>query len=246
MKRNCSNTATLGELGETPIILNGFASLLSYWHRTSIMDEDTLVKQALNLVTNDESFKSEWVETVKFLLHYLSMEVYSVNPKLISTDLFTSLCKNKLRAKFTEEWLDDLAGLNLKAGETSKLRFYKRFKTLFGRESYLDHIKDFKLRKIISKFRCSDHVLEIEMGRHKNLKVNERTCKLCNNGDIETEVHFLQLCPTYEQFRARYFGNTETSNWSDILCCKDIETSYKLANFLEKAFRLRKNMLALL
>ena len=98
----------------------------------------------------------------------------------------------------------------------------------------MDHIKDFKLRKIITKFCCSDNVLEIEVGRHKNLKVEERICKICNKEDIESETRFLQLCPTYAQIRAHYFGNIESRKWFDILLCKDIGTSYKLANFLDK------------
>ena len=51
VKRNCKNMATLGELGETPIIIHGFVSLLSFWHRTYNMAEDTLVKRTLNLMT---------------------------------------------------------------------------------------------------------------------------------------------------------------------------------------------------
>ena len=134
----------------------------------------------------------------------------------------------------------------LKVGESSKLRFYKLFKTSFGREPYLDHIKDYKLRKIITKFRCSDHILEVEAGRHKNLKVEERICKICNMDDIESEAHFLQQCPAYTKIRTHYFGNIEPNKWIDILACKDICTSYKLANYLDKSFKLRKNMLALL
>ena len=101
------------------------------------MSEDTLVKQALNFVTNDGSAKYEWVATVKFLLHYLAMDDHFVNPQLTpNTNTFTFMCKKKLHAKFIEEWINDLAGFNLKVGETSKLRFYKLFKTSFGREPW--------------------------------------------------------------------------------------------------------------
>ena len=237
VKSNCSNLATLGELGEIPVILHGFASLLSFWHRINNMDENTIVKQALNFMTNDDSTKFEWLNTVKFLLHYLEMDDHFANPHFITnTKTFTTLCKKKLRNKFIEEWHNDLAGLNMKTGETSKLRFYKLFKTSFGREPYLDHIKDFNLRKIITKFRCSDHSLEIEVGRHKNLKVDERICKLCDKEDVESETHFLLLCPTYAQNRKHYFANIGSQNWLDTLLCKDIGTSYKLANFLNKSF----------
>ena len=172
---------------------------------------------------------------LKFLLQYLEMDDYYVHTQLITTTKrFTYACKKKFQSKFIEEWLNKLAGVNMRIGETSKLRFYKLFKTSFGKEPYLDHIKDFRLRKILTKFRCSDHTLEIEVGRHKNLKVEDRVCKLCDNGDVESEMHFLAFCPAYTQIRNNSFGNIDPINWIDTLACKDKDTSY----------RLRKNILA--
>ena len=131
---------------------------------------------------------------------------------------------------------------NTRIGESNKLRFYKLFKTSFVKEPYLNHIRDFKLRKTLTKFRCSDHILEIEVGRQKNLKVEERICKLCNSGEVETELHFLGQCPAYTQLRSHYFG--DAMNWIDILICKDKITNYKLANYIDKAFKFRKTVLA--
>ena len=245
VKKNCSNMATLGEIGEIPTIFHGFVSLLSFWHRTRSMDEDTLVKQALNAMTNDNNVKSEWLASVKFLLQYLEMDNYYVHTQLITTTKrFTYACKKKFQSKFIEEWLNRLAGVNTRVGETSKLRFYKLFKTSFSKEPYLDHIKDFRLRKILTKFRCSDRTLEIEVDRHKNLKVEDRVCKLCDNGDVESEMHFLAFCPAYTQIRNHFFGNIDPINWIDTLACKDKDTSYRLANYMDKPFKLSKNILA--
>ena len=243
VKRNCTNLGTLGELGETPIILHGFTALLSFWHRTYFMPENTLVKQALNLMMNDTQAKYEWLATVKFLLHYLDMDAYFLNPQLTnSTTGFTSTVKKKLRSNYIKEWFDKLTDQNTRIGASNKLRFYKLFKTSFHKEPYLNHIKDFKLRKTLTKFRCSDHILEIKVGRQKNLMFEERICKLCNSGEVETELHFLGQCPAYTQLRSHYFG--DAMNWIDILICKDKITNYKLANYIDKAFKFRKNVLA--
>ena len=67
VKRNCSNMASLGELGEFPLHLYGIISLLSFWHRSALMHADTLVKQTLNLITNDGPNLSHWFATVKFI-----------------------------------------------------------------------------------------------------------------------------------------------------------------------------------
>ena len=51
VNRNCSNIATLGEVGEFPLYLNGLAALLSFWHRVSNLPVKTLVNQTLNAQT---------------------------------------------------------------------------------------------------------------------------------------------------------------------------------------------------
>ena len=129
-------------------------------------------------------------------------------------------------------------------GVGSKLRFYKTFKNSFNRESYLDTISEFDMRKIVTKFRCSDHSLQVEIGRHRKIKFEDRVCKLCLN-DVETELHFLKSCPIYKNIRRQIFGDNPVQNWENLLKCKDRDSTYKLASFLTKAFKLRDNMLAL-
>ena len=107
--------------------------------------------------------------------------------------------------------------------------FYKLFKNAFSREPYLDHINCFHLRKVVSKFRCSDHRLEIETGRHRKLKVEERICQLCKE-NIETELHFLQECPLYRKLRTKYFGRAEITNGIHMLQCNDKLTAFNPLN----------------
>ena len=99
------------------------------------------------------------------------------------------------------------------------------------------------MRKIITKFRSSDHALEIEKGRHKNKKVEERFCNICKRS-IEDEIHFLNNCCRYEGTRSHYFGGVAgVYNWLKIVKCKDKQTAFNLGNYLTKAFKLRKKLL---
>ena len=93
VKRNCSNMAVLGEIGEFPLHLYGFTSLLSFWHRSTQMPDNSLIKQALNLVY--DSFQSEWNATVKYLLSFLNMEEYYRYPCSINNAQFTAICTKK-------------------------------------------------------------------------------------------------------------------------------------------------------
>ena len=83
--------------------------------------------------------------------------------------------------------------------ENSKLRTYATFKTEIGFENYLSIIKNTHRRKLVSKFRLSNHTLMIETGRHSVpfIKKELRFCPFCKT-DIETETHFLLQCPVYD------------------------------------------------
>ena len=69
------------------------------------MQDETLVKEALQFISNNETSQSEWMATVKFLLRELNMENYFQNPELCTTEKFTSLCKEKFKNKFNELWI---------------------------------------------------------------------------------------------------------------------------------------------
>jgi len=43
--------------------------------------------------------------------------------------------------------------------------------------------------------------LRIEQGRYEKEPVNERVCRLCANGDVEDESHFMLQCSVYDDLR---------------------------------------------
>ena len=81
-----------------------------------------------------------------------------------------------------------------------KLRTYALLKNEIGRENYLDVIRNVPIRTQLTKFRLSDHNLEIEKGRHRGVGAELRFCPFCKN-KVENEAHFLIGCPTYEDLR---------------------------------------------
>ena len=131
VKKNCSNIATFGELGELPLLLHGFMALLKFWHRTANLPDSLLVKQALNLQMVDNA-QSEWLSTVKFLLSQMGMGEHFNNPCMSTSDVFAKLCLTKLREICIEQWHRQLTGICNEYGSTNKLRFYKLFKTSFN------------------------------------------------------------------------------------------------------------------
>ena len=128
------------------------------------------------------------------------------------------------------------------SGTLNKLRFYKLVKNFFGKEQYLDNVQTFHLRKAITKFRCSDHNLEVEKGRHANKRMEERFCKACGKS-IEDEIHFLNNCHSFKELRRHYFGGGPGSyNWLQIVQCVNKDNAFKLGNFLTKALKYRNKL----
>ena len=67
-------------------------------------------------------------------------------------------------------------------------------------EAYLNSLHDFESRKIIAKFRCSDHTLMIETGRHTKIDLEERICKMCSQKGFEMNVISSQYAKPTIQF----------------------------------------------
>ena len=91
----------------------------------------------------------------------------------------------------------------LLTADTGRLLFYKSIKNKLEFETYLN-ISSFEGRKAIAKLRCSDHALQIEKGRHKNIPRENRTCNLCPLKVVETEEHFLTTCTFYQRYKPKY------------------------------------------
>ena len=83
----------------------------------------------------------------------------------------------------------------LKIGNASKLAYYCQFKTEFKLEKYVECISNDKLRSELAALRLSAHNLEIERGRHIDVPRENRICRLCSMGMVESEFHILLAVP---------------------------------------------------
>ena len=131
-----------------------------------------------------------------------------------------------------------------------KLRTLMLFKSELNAEPYLNLFIPHRLRNALAKFRIGNHDLEIERGRHKNLPVNERVCKLCETQGVltvEDEYHVLLKCPFYNDLRVIYLDleNVPVNMYTFVkimssTCSGDI---VKLASYLANMFKLRTSLL---
>ena len=87
---------------------------------------------------------------------------------------------------------------------SSKLETYCLFKLDTSCESYLNKITLNKYKFALSRFRLSSHNLALETGRYNNIPKENRICTFCNMNKIESEYHFLLVCPLNAELRRHY------------------------------------------
>ncbi len=77
----------------------------------------------------------------------------------------------------------------------------------YAHHSYLQAITNVQLKQPLSRFRCSNHHLEVECGRHAKLESvlrRDRVCRLCPLGAVEDEDHMLLVCPAHHDIRCKF------------------------------------------
>ena len=130
------------------------------------------------------------IKTIEKIIRFFNLtEIPSTMSK------FKTKVYSNIQNKYIDNWTSKLRG-----NRSPRLLFYGKIKRNFLFETYLE-LPNFYQRKIIAKFRCSDHVLEIEKGRHLKVPREERFCRFCTNAEIESEEHFLSDCPLYKDLR---------------------------------------------
>ena len=89
----------------------------------------------------------------------------------------------------------------------NKLHLFKNVSKSRKPAPYLTKITNRNERSLFAKLRLGTLKLEIETGRHENLKSSERFCKLCSSNKIGDETHFLFDCPALDSTRNPILDN---------------------------------------
>ena len=158
----------------------------------------------------------------------------------------------KIKQEYINDWYNNIQNLNA----NPICRTYSKFKFKFQMEPYLIKIKDYKLRKALTKLRTSSHRLRIETGRHKRQADHEhddsRLCSQCNL--VEDEAHFVLHCPRYINERSTFFSNPYLNNSFFVNLSDDDKLLYifnmyekhhlcELAKFIHSSFLIHSDII---
>ena len=166
-------------------------NILRLWNRLVQMSDDRLTKQ---IFINDfylaMSDYQNWCKDIWQILCTLEMEDTFYNRE--TCDL-----------NYVREQLYKLQEINWKKAilHKPKLRFYRTFKKSQQLENYVKFNLTGAQRSFMAQLRFGILPIQVETGRFRNVKLEERICTLCQLNEVEEEYHFLFQCPTYVNLR---------------------------------------------
>jgi len=199
VNRNTDNLATYGELGIYPLYIDAIDRVMKYWNTIENRGENPLLQDAYKCI--QELHRNGQDTWLTFTTNIKKMTVPLKNDSQLNNSEIRML-KSKLKKQFELFWQNSIMNdKKSKSEHGRKLRTYREFKHWFGRETYLDIIRNTKWRISLTRFRVSAHRLMIERGRHTQTALEHRICPKCTLKAIEDERHFLCVCPFYNTER---------------------------------------------
>ncbi len=94
----------------------------------------------------------------------------------------------------------------LEANDKPKLRTFVKIYDRQTRQTIVKRNLTRSRRSIVTKFKCGVLPILIETGRYKDIPLEQRTCQMCNSGEVEDEQHFLGKCKELWRVRHKYKG----------------------------------------
>lgn len=113
-----------------------------------------------------------------------------------------NMCKQTLSRKYNYEW-------SMKCAEMPKLRTYIIFKTDYETENYVKSYLSNQERSFLAQLRCGVLLLRVETGRYSGLRPEQRTCQICDSGEVENECHFILDCDKYTTERQLLYNKID-------------------------------------
>ena len=122
------------------------------------LKQSTPIYNLLQIYNVNNIFTSKWLQYIKTILDETGFSYIWTLQEVPNINTFPNQIKQRLQDQYIQQWSADL---NL----SNKCRSYRIFKLKFELEKYLCSLSPFN-RKIICRFRTSNHRLPIESGRY--------------------------------------------------------------------------------
>jgi len=234
VKQQTTNTIVYGELGRFPMIIMRKIRILKFWSKL-LRSPDSIEYRLFNLRDEHGNHINKWAISVHQLLDELGFSYLWSYDSITNSELQQAI--NRIHDQYLQQWFADLKSI-------SKLETYGLIKDNFSLEKYLLCVKNSKQRTTLARLRCSAHSLMIEEGRQLNIDKKDRLCTKCSMNAIESEYHFVLVCPYYRQLRQiylpRYYCHwPNLYKFRSLMRCSQSSILNKLAKYILEATVIR-------
>ena len=229
-----------GDMAWMKLQFKRWLEILRLWNRLILMRDDRVTKLIFEYDYSQAlEGKKNWCYDVSNILSKLELETVFLNKEVCNLDTAEQI----LLRKQEESWRQNIQN-------KPKLRFYKLFKSSFDTENYVKFNLTASQRSVTAQIRLGILPLQIETGRFRNQKIEDRKCTVCNSGLVEDELHFMFECNAYEQLRGQWL-NFIISKCEDFIYL-DIEGQLKYvfetvhrrtSKYIQNCMEVRKNVL---
>ena len=195
VNRSTTNILVRGEINRHSLQLDILKRHIRYVKYIHEKDDNTLVKQAYNYEL-ERNHPITFFNTIKRHEEELQSAHREFLPYRHPHENILDIKEDKLKI-YTRQIHDNI--WKTKLHDSVKGGTYRSFKNHPRYEPMLD-LLDRNHRRVMLKFRLSDHKLMIEEGRHSRPKIprENRLCKICQD-TVEDEQHMLINCKLYGQ-----------------------------------------------
>ena len=243
VRKSTNLTGLYGELGRVPFIIQRKIRMFNYWTKLLSSNNQLIQKKVYIMLKQDADNNityngSNWAFQIKSLLNELGLGYIWLQQTEITIPL--DLIKQRIFDNYHQSWYSNI-------NNSSRLSMYSRYKHDFQFETYLDTLPHQKFRIALTKFRLSSHSLAIERGRFENVPRENRICRYCNLQVVESEYHFLLVCPLYKDLRRKYFKNyfcrwPTLNKFDDLMSNHSKSMTLSLSKYLYFAMNLRDSI----
>ena len=235
------NALVYGELGRFPLYINMYIRTIKYWLRILKMPEYRLPLKAYKMLFFlHRQNRNTWASSICFFLYKYGFQEVWENQGVGNERNFLKELRNRLILGFKEQW-------SVLLSESERFSCFRTFKSSIYLSPYLINLKHIQARISLIRLRLGVSQLNTHKLRFKrNVKDDDLSCPFCVN-QIETEIHFVLLCPRYADLRqqyipSKYYNNTCSFKLVLLLANETKSISMRLAIFLHKAFIARANI----
>ena len=144
-----------------------------------------------------EQNKRTWASSVCYVLYKYDFGDVWVNQGVGDEKAFLKEFKERVLSLYRQEWDNSVR-------TKERFTFYSTFKSSLSLAPYLNQLKHIKARNFLIRLRLGVSPPRTHKLRYcKDATPADYFCPFCKS-DVETEVHFILVCPKYAEIREQY------------------------------------------